>query len=489
MKPNSKLNKSTTTITIALLVLSLIPLLAISIYDHPCADDYTYGNLTHRIWEDTHSMWQVLKGAGKTVAGFYNTWQGTYGSIFLMALQPSVFADRLYMFTSWIMLGSLLIGHFVFLKVLLMDYFKINRYACLTVTGIVLLLSIQLVLSPVEAFYWFNGAVHYTFMHGCMLLFCGILLKILQEVRRKRKYGYLAAACILAVLLGGSNYITSLLSVVLMVLLLAIGTILKQKNMRWLTAPAILLFAGFLINVLSPGNLTRMQGYTDTPGPVSAIIQSLFTAIEYIIPWTNAYVLLALLFLIPVIWKSLEGSEKHFCYPAMVSAVSFCLVACMFTPSIFTMGNPGHARTTNIIMMMYYLLLVLNLIYWMGWLRVERRWSIKKAAAWTKALPVYYGVVILLTAWMLSGEYHNNLTSLSAAYSLAERHAKAYHEETLHRVSLLSMEGVSEVWIPNYNVKPHVLFFDDITEDPNDWRNAAVAEWYGKEKVYLSNIY
>ena len=33
-----------------------------------------------------------------------------------------------------------------------------------------LLLSIQLVPSPKDAFYWWNGAVYYTFTYGIMLL-------------------------------------------------------------------------------------------------------------------------------------------------------------------------------------------------------------------------------------------------------------------------------------------------------------------------------
>lgn len=51
------------------------------------------------------------------------------------------------------------------------------------------------------------------------------------------------------------------------------------------------------------------------------------------------------------------------------------------------------------------------------------------------------------------------------------------------------MEGVDEVWIPNYTVRPWLLDFEDITTDPEHWRNKGLASWYKKKIVHLSVIY
>ena len=78
-----------------LFLVSLIPLLRLSFCSHPAGDDYAYGLQAHLAWESTHSLFQTVKAALDTVAGYYTTWQGTYASIFLMALQPAVFSQRL----------------------------------------------------------------------------------------------------------------------------------------------------------------------------------------------------------------------------------------------------------------------------------------------------------------------------------------------------------------------------------------------------------
>ena len=58
------------------LVASLVPLLAIAQYSHPSADDYPYALATHAAWQETGSVWAVLRAAAHTVAQRYQTWQG-----------------------------------------------------------------------------------------------------------------------------------------------------------------------------------------------------------------------------------------------------------------------------------------------------------------------------------------------------------------------------------------------------------------------------
>jgi len=65
-----------------LFILSLIPLLCISFYAHPWADDYTYGVNAHLVWEHTGSLLSTIQAAIKNTQGFYKAWQGTYASVF-----------------------------------------------------------------------------------------------------------------------------------------------------------------------------------------------------------------------------------------------------------------------------------------------------------------------------------------------------------------------------------------------------------------------
>ncbi|HIT67181.1 MAG TPA: hypothetical protein IAB61_08100, partial [Candidatus Merdisoma merdipullorum] len=79
--PNSLAGKISLILGI-LFILSLIPLIIIGFYNHPAADDFTYGMLTHLTWESTHSLPEVLKAAVTTSRKFWETYQGPFASAF-----------------------------------------------------------------------------------------------------------------------------------------------------------------------------------------------------------------------------------------------------------------------------------------------------------------------------------------------------------------------------------------------------------------------
>ena len=86
-------------------IVGLIPLLYLSGYVHASGDDYGYGAGTHAIWLETHSVFQTLARAAKTSVDYWHGWQGTWFTIFLMALQPEVFSPNGYWIVPWIMLA------------------------------------------------------------------------------------------------------------------------------------------------------------------------------------------------------------------------------------------------------------------------------------------------------------------------------------------------------------------------------------------------
>lgn len=57
---------------LAALVLSLIPLYAISGYTHPSGDDYTYGNYTVHVYNETNSAFSAI---GSAIGAAAERWQ------------------------------------------------------------------------------------------------------------------------------------------------------------------------------------------------------------------------------------------------------------------------------------------------------------------------------------------------------------------------------------------------------------------------------
>ena len=108
--------KTESKIAIALVILfvaSLLPIFWLGSYGYPSADDYGFSAYSHIAWTGTHSIWQTIKAAGDTVIERWYGWQGTFSSIFLMALQPGIWG--MYGLVPFIMIGMLTLSTLFFL--------------------------------------------------------------------------------------------------------------------------------------------------------------------------------------------------------------------------------------------------------------------------------------------------------------------------------------------------------------------------------------
>lgn len=63
--------------------------------------------------------------------------------------------------------------------------------------------------------------------------------------------------------------------------------------------------------------------------------------------------------------------------------------------------------------------------------------------------------------------------------------AQTYYAEYQERLSILKDESVKTVYFEPYTYRPYLLFFGDITDDPDDWVNRSMAAYYGKDFVTL----
>ena len=152
------------------LTASLVPLLAVAQYSHPSADDYPYAVETHAAWQETGSIWAVLRAAGHTVAQRYQTWQGSFSAIFLFALQPAIFGEGLYGLGTVFLLGAALAA-VAAAAAALHKVTGAPLSACAVLGLLYALVCIQLLPSPAQGYYWWNGASYYwLFFFGLLTL-------------------------------------------------------------------------------------------------------------------------------------------------------------------------------------------------------------------------------------------------------------------------------------------------------------------------------
>lgn len=76
---------------------------------------------------------------------------------------------------------------------------------------------------------------------------------------------------------------------------------------------------------------------------------------------------------------------------------------------------------------------------------------------------------------------------LSAAYSMLTGEAQEYHAQMLEYAEICRSAPDEDVVLPPLTAEPWVLTYLDITENPTDWKNTAMAEYYGNASVRLQS--
>lgn len=428
---------------VAVLFISMIPILYAAQYAYPQADDYSFGYHCHIAWVDTHSLFQVIKAAVVMILEAYFDWQGSFSSIFLMSLQPSVFSKSYYFLTTWIMIFVLAISTWYFIKTLLKDIFGIEKSYVFYVFLVTLLISIQYIPSKACAFYWFNGATHYIIAHGATLLFMAAVLRGL--VRKNSIIDWIIGA-VSAFYVGGTNYVTivTVLFVILTIIIWLIYTkaIRKKKEIIYLFGIYLI---SFILNVIAPGNFLRMQR-----GPGAGLLYSFplafFEAVRYIFQhYMHWSVWIFIFAIVPVFVVTLQKVEIKFPNPVFVFLYSWCFMASMFYTPLFTIGNVDVGRFQNIIYLCAILCVLVNTIAIVGW--VSQKKLNKDKNIQIRVLHIYSAIVLSLFI-MLGGlsyfaEPQKN-TSFLAIRTLLDGTAKECHKVYLEDINILeSLENTS----------------------------------------------
>lgn len=284
-------------------------------------------------------------------------------------------------------------------------------------------------------------------------------------------------------MIGGSNYATGLLTAELLVLALA-GMILNKKKCYFLsiiTIEYLVCFVGF--NALAPGNAVRM-GIVEGLGIIESIIASLRQGSVFLKEWFPLWVVLFLAVIFILGAHQVARMNFSFRLPGVVSVITFGLFSSMMTPAFFATASRGPGRLVNLVYISYYFLLAGNLIYWTGWAAHKYEKFRSAAMKEVKVLPVLLGYfVLMLVCLKINGLQSTN--SSSALLSLVKGEASIYLEENKIRWALYEDDEISDVEVADFSVIPRVLYFDDITEDPADWRNRDLASFFGKNSVRL----
>lgn len=467
-------------IMLCALIAALAPMLIAAQYDAASADDLSFGARAHLAYADTGSVPAAIAAAAEEARIAYSTWQGSFSAIFLMALQPGVFAEGLYAATPWIMLISLALGVFLICRAVLAGLMTLPRECAYIAASVILILCTQLLPSPVQGFYWYNGAVYYT-------LFFGVTLAAAALGGRLVRRGGLWRGALLTALcafIGGGNYVTALAAAIVCASALLLGIILRDRRYIRLIAPFAALLAALIISAAAPGNAVRQADYANTPGALGAIALSFINGARYCAEWMSLPLAASLVFLAPLIARAARRARFAFRLPGLVSAWSFCLLSAMFCPPLYAMNNVGDLRLTNIIFFAYVILCVFNLAYWLGWV-VRRRGDMASDTPRAGVAVTALTAALFAGCCLISMRGGQCFSAVSALSSLRTGEAAAYRAECAARWAILYDGDVTDVQLSPFSARPYILYYDDISDNAEDWRNLAAARFYDKSSVVL----
>ena len=465
-------------------IVSLIPLAIISIYNYPSADDFTNTYETHLVWMQTKSVFAVFAEAFLRMCDEWMTWRGSFFASFLSALSPNLWGEKMYVITPWIAIAALTVGTGYLFHMIFERVFKADKYVSRSVMILVLFVTIQCTVGGVEAFYWYSGAINYTFTHGISLLFYGLLITLVLP-ENKKKNGKLVMASVLGFLLGGGNQMTMLnVAIVISTVIILKGW--KKNKKLWI--PILCFFAGFLLNVTAPGNYVRAAG-AGGMNPIKAIMISLYYCLDYCInEWTDWPVILLLIALIPMFWEIVKKTDYKFRYPLVIVLFGYCMVSAMMTPPLFALGNIEAGRLQALTFAMYILVASLCEGYVVGWVQKrthkgesERSQSFTINATWCL---VGCFIFFLVAAGLTVIPEPHYFTASSATLELLDGSAKKYSDAQKERIELYN-SGEKNIVVRPFDEQPKLLYFSDIKQDSEEWENKGLSRFYGLDSVRI----
>lgn len=472
-----------------ILFLMLFPTLFVSRYARPVVDDFDYGVYTHEIIQNGGDVFELLKAAIYTCKEVYMTFQGTYSSCFLMSLQPGIFGEELYGITTWILIGLIFCGFFVFFRSLKKHILKDKEYKSLYWALLSTVVIVMGLPSPAQGLYWYVGAMHY--IPWMMLWICNVslLINIYYEQKASRRWFYAVLSCICSILISGGNQLTAFGNILM---LLIVSGIFLYRRKEYIPAgiSLIVAIAGFVIMVIAPGNAVR-QSVFQRPGVLKTIIMGALYVLKWTMEWVNGVSILAILLFLPLIFrlaKTLKNTIlcRNPIIVFLLSAMVFCGMACV---PFFAMGGFGEGRTINVLWIYFMIIVLFNIICFFGWL--DQRNNLLQTLnsyvisqnMWLK-LGIYM-VALVVVGICSSGATGEYSTSVKAVREYANGEIPTYAMENDARFKIYNDSEITDVVVDPLSEKPSLLYVNDIGENSNLWPNTSIRFYYHKDTVVV----
>jgi len=486
---------------VLLFLTSLAPIVWVGLHARPSMDDYSFAasssffyNTQWWVEEVEHrqhhversvryatlngNVIDVSRAVWRTVADNYRDWQGTFTAIALFSMHPGViFGQEAYPFITLLltmglfMLATAFLCRAVFKKHWLIPWLIVST------------ISIQFVPHLAQGFFWYNGAMLYTFFYSMLLISLAWKWQLLE----KDNVPWLPLVCLTALdfLIGGGNQLTALLNVLINICFVAWLLYNKKKNILTRITFTTASIAGLAVSVFAPGNANRMTNTGGLNHAVQSIVDSITLAARDIASWTNPAILLLLLIAVPFLWRAAKELQFSFKWPLVVVVFTFLLFASQNTPALFAQEFAGPPRLRNIVFFSYVWLLFGNTFYLLGWVQCRFNPVFEHPPKWLKlsvtTLILCFAVVLGFNASRMADTLRDiqNGELQHFIEIQAQRQALLLSDEPTVQLPMFMGPLSLLPWWDGYTP----FLGQEVGASSNGIINRAMADYYGKDYI------
>jgi hypothetical protein len=447
-------------VTITGLILSVLPFIILSVFSHPCWDDFEFSELTREL------------GFLEAQRNWYYTWTGRFFSTaFLSSVNPLVYRSITgYKILMMFFLILFIISIYMLISEIISD--KITKKQKLIICLAFCFLYFTGMPSMKLGFFWLSTAVIYQ-LANIMTVF--IILLIIKSEKTDSNESSLRKNILIYLLIFavcGSNEVSMVILMLLLFLIYLLNYIAFKKFSARLFSYIIASFIAFFIVFISPGNVQRYGKQPNSHNLLYSIkntfidMAGLFFYKYMSIP----FIAITVLFILVLIRSNLSCKFTGRIFPVnplyTVSAYLLIISAGYFT-SYWSLGILPYERTANVIYFAYLLGWFFNILIVINYVKSKYNFNLKK-------IPVYV-YACLIAAIFFTLIITNN--SIRKSYRGT---AVDFNSELNERYRFIKEDKADTCVVKSILTVPGTLFYHDITDDPMNKYNVLEAEYFNK---------
>lgn len=437
-------------------ILTLVPFIILSFFNHPATDDY-YFSYYSRLYSVTESPFWM-----------YNNIGGRYFANTILCFNP-VFFECEYLFK---ILPILLLVFFYFSVYIFISSFmnEASKQKKIALTGLISTLFLYQLPDSCSAFYWMPGAISYQLSLSLSLLVFAFLI---QFYKTKKVIHFLVAILFLIICLGCNEIMVILTLMLLYFIAFYSVFILKKINTPYLFI--VIIATGFsALAMLAPGNSVRAKGIPVTHEFIYSVIHSITTSIGFLFKWLPI-LLICGLFFVETFYKKIAivKNKSVFINPLLAFGLLFSILFFGFFPGFWINKDVLPDRAINTIYFFFILATIYLLVCTLSYLDKKHQFVIQL----TTSSKYVLGIIIFISMF-------SNTPIYNAYRDLLTGKASKYSREMDHRLELIVNSTTKKVVVPALKNQPETIFkpiIMGLTSNVKDWKNEEISQYFDKE--------